>query len=44
MPLKLQNQLIFVEEAQKAANGGGAGGEESALRAEPLLRASWQDG
>lgn len=23
MPLKLQNQLIFVEEAQKAVNGGG---------------------
>lgn len=26
MPLKLQNQLIFVEEAQKAVNGGGGVG------------------
>lgn len=41
MLLKLQTQLIFVQEAQKAANGGsgwGGGG------AEPLLQASWQDG
>lgn len=39
MHQKLQNQFIFVEEAQKAVNGGGGGGGGASLcrRLNPCL-------